>query len=82
MDFNVWGPTIGFLEMLNRAGKVLEWIKVKVMRFYQGQSSKTPKISGRYIFFHIFVNTLQILMFLVPIMVFFKVLNQFVNILQ
>ena len=44
MDFNVWGPTIGFLEMLNRAGKVLEWIKVKAMRFYQGQSSKTPKI--------------------------------------
>ena len=39
-----WGPTIGFIEVVNRAGKVLEWIKSKVMRYYQGQSSKTPKI--------------------------------------
>ena len=39
-----WGPTIGFLEVLNRTGKAVKWLKVKVKRFYQGQSSKTPKI--------------------------------------
>ena len=36
-----WGHT---LEVLNRTGKVVKWSKVKVKRFYQGQSSKTPKM--------------------------------------
>ena len=36
-----WGHT---LEVLNRPGKVVKWSKVKVKRFYQGQSSKTPKM--------------------------------------